>query len=347
MATPANLPSGTVGCTAPPTNSPTKTILAPRNAKYVQRSPHVYNTHNIQITSSNNTIDEHPAQIWSPGHLPRQDQIRNYPKHTRQHIIHKNTSDKNHKPPQYLLLPEIWSSRQNNRSKFAQLWTPRHSWQDQINKYLKSKRQIITHKYICNKNHKPPLQTLLPPDTWFSLQNNRFEILRHLNNICHVDGGCASTHEDHLSTNVEILLASSQDIMFSSFPARFEAVAASLTASFPPAKIHFTGDYHSISQNCAQHGRSFVLLNNHFVSLGSLDGIQDLTHFTIPERITDIPQEYRSAFLLSNGSRDEEIQNLRSYELEVIAEVENLLSQVEIYSARVVVYTLRKGGYIS
>jgi hypothetical protein len=41
---------------------------------------------------------------------------------------------------------------------------------------------------------------------------------------------------------VEIIFASSQDIMFSSFQARFEAVAASLTASFPPAKINFTGD---------------------------------------------------------------------------------------------------------
>jgi hypothetical protein len=65
-------------------------------------------------------------------------------------------------------------------------------------------------------------------------------------------------------------------------------------------------------------------LNNHFVSLGSLDGIHDLAQFTIPERITDIPHEYRSAFLLSNDSRDEEIQNLRSYELKVITEVETL-----------------------
>jgi hypothetical protein len=72
---------------------------------------------------------------------------------------------------------------------------------------------------------------------------------------------------------VEILFAYSQDSMFSSSSDRFEAVAASLTASFPPAQIHFTGDYLSISQNCfAQHGRSFVLFNNHFDSLGSLDG---------------------------------------------------------------------------
>jgi hypothetical protein len=61
--------------------------------------------------------------------------------------------------------------------------------------------------------------------------------------------------------------------MFSSFTTRFEAVAASLTASFLPAQIHFTGDYTPISQNCAQHGRSLVLLDNHFNSLGSLDGI--------------------------------------------------------------------------
>jgi hypothetical protein len=87
------------------------------------------------------------------------------------------------------------------------------------------------------------------PCTWFSLQNNRFEIRHHLKIICHVDGGCASTHEVHLSTNVEFIFAHSQDSMFSSFSTRFEAVAASLTASFPPAQIHFTGDYTPISQN--------------------------------------------------------------------------------------------------
>ena len=95
--------------------------------------------------------------------------------------------------------------------------------------------------------------------------------------------------------------------LFSSYTARFEAVAASFTASFPPAQIHFTGDYTPISKNCAQQGRSLVLLNNHFVSLGSLNGIQDLTQFNIPERITDISQEYRAAFLLSTSSRDKEI----------------------------------------
>jgi hypothetical protein len=77
---------------------------------------------------------------------------------------------------------------------------------------------------------------LFSTDTWLSLQNNRFENIRHLK-ICHVDGGCASTHEDHLSTNVEIILASLSDSMLSSFSTRFEAVAASLTASFPPAQI--------------------------------------------------------------------------------------------------------------
>jgi hypothetical protein len=161
MASPANLPSGTVGCTASPTNSPTKTILAPRNAKSVQRSPHVYNTHNIQITSSNNTIDEHLSQIWLPCHLPRQDQIRNYPKHTRQHIIYKNTSDKNHKPPQYLLLPEIWSSRRNNRSRFAHLWTTRHSWQEQVNKYLKKQTSNYnTQIYMQQEPQTPSTDTV-------------------------------------------------------------------------------------------------------------------------------------------------------------------------------------------
>jgi hypothetical protein len=168
--------------TPPPQQTLPQKLSSPRGTRNASKAarPHAYNTHNIQITSSNNTIDEHPSQIWFPCHLPRQDQIKNYPKHTRQHIMYKNTSDKNPKPPQYLLLPEIWSSRRNNCSRFAQLWTPRHSWQDQVNKYLKSKRHIITHKYICNKNYKPHLLTLLTPDTWFSLQNNLFEILRHL-----------------------------------------------------------------------------------------------------------------------------------------------------------------------
>ena len=73
-ATPANLPSGTVGCFAPPTNSLTETHPRSRNTKHAQRSPYVYNTHNIQLTPSNNTIDEHLSQTWSPGHHPRQDQ---------------------------------------------------------------------------------------------------------------------------------------------------------------------------------------------------------------------------------------------------------------------------------
>jgi hypothetical protein len=95
---------------------------------------------------------------------------------------------------------------------------------------------------------------------------------------------------------VEIhLLDFSQDIMLNSFPARFEAVAASLTASFQPEKIHFNGEYHSISENCAQHGRSLVL-----------DGIQDLTQFNIPERITDqsrkVLTSYRMRFLLPSSS---------------------------------------------
>ena len=154
MATPANLPSGKAGCTALPTNLPTKPIPASRDAKYAQRGPLVHITHNTQLTSSNKTIDEHPAQIWTSRHLQRQDQIRNYPKHTPQHIIHKNISDKNYKPPRHTQFPETWSSRQNNQFKLAQIWTSRHSWQEIIQTYLKRKHQFITHKYLCNTNHK-------------------------------------------------------------------------------------------------------------------------------------------------------------------------------------------------
>ena len=177
----------------------------------------------------------------------------------------------------------------------------------------------------------------------FSHQKDRLKNIRHLK-TCHVDGGCTSTHEDHLSTNVEIILTFVPDNMFSSFTTRFEAVAASLTASFPPAQIHFTGDYTPISQNCAQHGRSFVLLDNHFQSLGSLDGIKDLIPFSIPERITDIPQEYRSAFLLADVARDEEIKTLRLYELEVIAQVENLRVAALARSTNIETYLFQLNG---
>jgi hypothetical protein len=81
-------------------------------------------------------------------------------------------------------------------------------------------------------------------------------------------------------------------------------------------------------------------LNNHFNSLGSLDGIKDY----IPDRITDIPQEYRSAFLLSDGSRDEEIQNLRSYELEVITEVEDLRVAAIARSTNIETYLFQLHG---
>ena len=157
------------------------------------------------------------------------------------------------------------------RSKLAHTWTPRHFWPEITQTYLKRKHQIITHKHSCNTNHYSSSYTLLTTDTGFSHQNDRSKNIRHLK-TCHVDGGCASTHEDHPSTNVEIILASVPDNMFSSFTTRFEAVAASFTASFPPAQIHFTGDYTPISQNCAQHGRSFVLLDNHFQSLDPLTG---------------------------------------------------------------------------
>jgi hypothetical protein len=93
-------------------------------------------TYNIQSTSPQNTINEYPAQPWTS--FQRQDQTRNYPKHTHQHIIHRNTPDKNYKPPRHPHLPEIWSPHQHNRLKLAQLWTPRDSWQAQTNKYLKT-----------------------------------------------------------------------------------------------------------------------------------------------------------------------------------------------------------------
>ena len=100
-AKPTNLSSGTVDCFAPPTSSLTE-IFLPRNTKHAQRSIHVYSTHKTQITPLTSTIDEHFPQTWSPGHHPRQDQTRNYPKQKCQHTIHNNPSYKYHNPPHYL-----------------------------------------------------------------------------------------------------------------------------------------------------------------------------------------------------------------------------------------------------
>ena len=344
--TPANLPFGKASCIVPPTNITTKLIPASRDAKYVPRGPLLYITHNIQLTPLNKTIDDHPANIIHKNQRPqRQDQVRKYPKHTPQRIIHINTSNMNYKSPRYTQLPGIWPSRQNNQSKLAQIWTSRSFWPEIIQTYLKRNHQIIPHKNSCNTDHNSPTYTLLSTNTWFSLQNNLFKNFRHLKISCHVDGSCAAAiHDAHLSTNVEIILTFVPENMLSPFTTRFEAVAASLDASYPPAKIHFTGDYTPISQNCAQHGRSLVLLDNHLQSLGSLNGIKDLTPFNIPERITDIPQEYRAAFLLSDGSRDEEINNLRSYELEVIAQAEDLRVAAIARSTNIETYLLHVNG---
>jgi hypothetical protein len=117
----------------------------------------------------------------------------------------------------------------------------------------------------------------------------------------------------HLQANVESRFFNfCQAIMLSSFPARFDALAASLNASYPPARFHLQGAYLLISQNCAQQGRSLVLLNNHFSSLCFLEGIQDLSQFNIPERITNISEEYLATFLLSNSARDEALSSLRT-----------------------------------
>jgi hypothetical protein len=184
-----------------------------------------------------------------------------------------------------------------------------------------------TREEISNKKHIPS-QSIFPPAGYLSLQNNRFEFFRHLDNTCHVDGSCSDTihgGSPHPQANVESrFLNSSPATIFSSFPARFEALAVSLTASYPPARLHFQGDYISISQNCVQQGRSLVLLKNHFSSLGSLEGIQDLSHSNIPERITNISEEYRAAFLLADSARDEALSSLHTYENTVITEVENL-----------------------
>ena len=125
--------------------------------------------------------------------------------------------------------------------------------------------------------------------------------------------------------------------MFSS-SARFNALSASLTASFPPAKHHFSGDYISLSQTCAQHGQSLVLLNEHLSSLGSLKGIQDFLPFNIPDRVTNISEEYRAAFLLADKARDETLFSLREYENTTITEVEILRADATSHSTNIETY---------
>jgi hypothetical protein len=81
--------------------------------------------------------------------------------------------------------------------------------------------------------------------------------------MCHVDGSCIDTIHDgslHSQTNVELIFFNFRpETILSSLPARFNALAISLNASYPPARFHFQEDYISISQNCAQQVRSLVV----------------------------------------------------------------------------------------
>ena len=309
--------------------------------KHAQRSQHVHNTHNIQVTSLNNTIDEHFSQTWSPGHHPRQDHTRNYPKQTRQHTIYKNASDKYHKPPQYLLQPRPVNQYTNNGTAQTEYHATHHDLlKTQTKDHLNQIARRNTREETSNKKHIPS-QPNSPSADHFSLQNNHFKIFRHLNITRHVDGSCTAIIHDaplHSQTNVEFFpLNSRPAIMFSS-SARFNALSASLTASFPPAKHHFSGDYISLSQTCAQHGQSLVLLNEHLSSLGSLKGIQDFFPFNIPDRITNISEEYRAAFLLADNARDETLLSLRTYENATITEVENLRASANSHSTNIETY---------
>ena len=126
--------------------------------------------------------------------------------------------------------------------------------------------------------------------------------------------------------------------MFNSFPARFDAISASLTASFPPAKLHFQGDNISLSQNCALQGRLLVLLNEQLTSLGSLEGFQDLSPCNIPGRITNITDEYRAASLLADSAREETLSSLRTYENKIISEVELLRTEAVSRSTDIETY---------
>jgi hypothetical protein len=85
-------------------------------------------------------------------------------------------------------------------------------------------------------------------------------------------------------------------------------------------------------------------LSNHFSSLGSLKGIQDLSQFNIPERITNISEEYRAAFLLADSARDEALSSLRTYENTVITEVENLRLAAVSRSTDIETYLFQLAG---
>jgi hypothetical protein len=85
-------------------------------------------------------------------------------------------------------------------------------------------------------------------------------------------------------------------------------------------------------------------LNNHFQSLGSLDGIQDLSQFNIHDSITNISDEYRAAFLLADGARDEVLSSLRTNENTVITEVERLRIAAVSRSTDIETYLFQLAG---
>jgi hypothetical protein len=143
---------------------------------------------------------------------------------------------------------------------------------------------------------------------------------------------------------VETFSSTHRSTMFSIYPARFQALAASLDTSYPQARIHFKEDYSSLSQNCAQQGRSLVLLNEHLSSLGSLEGIQDIIQFNIPERITNINNEYRAAFRLADTARDAELSSLHAFEDETMETVKTLLQSANARSTNIETYLLQLDG---
>jgi hypothetical protein len=85
-------------------------------------------------------------------------------------------------------------------------------------------------------------------------------------------------------------------------------------------------------------------LNEHLTSLGSLEGIQDLSPFNIPDRITNISDEYRAAFLLADSARDEALSSLRAYENTVITEVELLRTSAVSRSTDIETYLFQLAG---
>jgi hypothetical protein len=186
ITVPTILPSRRVGCTAPPTNLSSKSPPAPTITRHSRRCPYASNIHYAhtfpnQRTRPTNTPHKPGLQA---GRTSWQDQIGHHLKHEQQHIItHKTLCHRHHTLALYTQLPA--TDKISSHPAQTQTTHPTPPLFQNRSHFNQPYHETI-RKEISNKEHKPS-QSLLPPVGCLSLQNNRFEFFRHLDNICHVD----------------------------------------------------------------------------------------------------------------------------------------------------------------